>query len=428
MIRGRPFIQAVLIAAAATATVRAQETRAASPQAGPDPALTIEQAVRAALDRNMNILVERFNLKVADTAIVTASLKPNPVVTVDVVRPDRALADAGVSPYEQVFRTDYVLERGGKRERRVDQATLSKSIAELQLLNTTRSLMLDVQSAFTDVQLAKLNLALARDNLEAFNNVVQINTERLRTGDLSQVELSRSRLAALQFQNDVRQQDAKLLVARNRLSALLGRAPDASLDVVGDIRKDQQAIEYDTLRRQALERRPDLRAARTDQARSVADLRLQLANGKIDYTVSGEYHRQEGTDVRGNSYGLFVSAPLPIFNRNQGEIGRAQVQQEQLRTKVQALEHDISSEVANAYAQYSATRDIVDTIEQQMLTQAQDVRTATEYSYRRGEASFVEFLDAVRAYNETMQSYNGARADYARSLYTLDAISGKVNP
>ena len=82
------------------------------------------------------------------------------------------------------------------------------------------------------MQLAKLNLALARDNLEAFNNVVQINTERVRTGDLSQVELSRSRLAALQFQNDVRQQETKLRVARNRLSTLIGRGPNGdALDV-----------------------------------------------------------------------------------------------------------------------------------------------------------------------------------------------------
>src|ERR1700730_11440580 len=135
MIRGRPFFQAVLLAAAATATVRAQETRAASPRVGPDPALTIEQAVRAALEKNLNILAERFNLKVADTAIVTASLKPNPVVTVNMIRPDRTLVDAGVSPYEQVFRTDYVLERGEKRERRVDQATLSRAVAGLQLAN-----------------------------------------------------------------------------------------------------------------------------------------------------------------------------------------------------------------------------------------------------------------------------------------------------
>ena len=429
MIRGRRSISAILIAVAAIATVRAQEISRSLPQERPRPALTIDQAVREAVARNLNLLAERFNVNVADAAVVTASLKPNPVVTVNLFRPDQVLVDAGISPYEQVFRTDYVLERGGKRARRVDQATLSKSVAELQFLNTTRSLILDVESAFTDVQLAKLNLALAQDNLQAFNNVVQINTVRVRTGDLSQVELSRSRLAALQFQNDVRQQDTKLRVARNHLSTLIGRGPDGdALDVVGELRKDPQAIEYDTLRRQALDGRPDLRAVRTDQARSVADLRLQLANGKIDYTVSGEYHRQEGADVHGNSYGLFFSAPLPIFNRNQGEIARAQVQQEQLKAKVQALENDIASEVANAYAQYSTTREIVDTIERQMLIQAQDVRTTTEYSYRRGEASFIEFLDAVRAYNETMQSYNDARAEYARSLYTLDSISGKVKP
>ena len=418
MIRGKHFISAVLIAASGMASAYAQ-----------DGVITVDQAVREALDRNLNLLAERFNVQVADAAILTASLKPNPVVTFNVVRPDRSLVDAGISPYEEVFRTDYVLERGGKRERRVDTATLAKSVAELQLLNTTRGLILDVQSAFTDVQLAKLNLALARDNLTAFNNVVQVNTDRVRTGDLSQVELSRSRLAALQFQNDVRQQQSKLEVARNHLSTLIGRGPNGSaLDVAGDLRKDAQPADYDALRRLALEVRPDLRAVRTDQARSTADLRLQLANGKIDYTVSGEYHRQQGAEVSGNSYGLFFSTPLPIFNRNQGEVARAQAQQQQLLTKTRALETDISSEVANAYTAYSAAREIVDTIERQMLTQAQDVRTTTEYSYRRGEASFVEFLDAVRAFNETMQSYNEARADYARSLYALDSISGKVNP
>jgi cobalt-zinc-cadmium efflux system outer membrane protein len=425
MIGGRPLISALLVAAVASATAHAQDLRRPSPE----PALTIDQAVCAALDANLNLLAERYNVKVADAAIVTAALRPNPVVTVSVARPDRGLVDAGASPYEQVFRTDYVLERGEKRARRVDQATLARSIAELQLLNTTRGLILDVQSAFVDVQLAKLNLALALDNLQAFNNVVQINAERVRTGDLSQVELSRSRLAALQFQNDVRQQEVKLRVARNRLSSLIGRGADGdALDVVGELRKDPQAVEYETLRRQALEGRPDLRAARTDQARTAADLRLQLANGKIDYTVSGEYHRQEALDVRGNSYALFLSAPLPIFNRNQGEVARAQVQQEQVDAKVRALENDVSSELANAYAQYSATHDVVSTIEQQMLTQAQDVRATTDYSYRRGEASFVELLDAVRAYNDTMQSYNGARAEFARSLYTLDSISGRGNP
>jgi len=430
MSAGKHCVAAILIAGS-IASARGQDLERSSSfnRSQSQSSLTIDDAVREALDHNLNLIAERYNVQVADTAVLTASLKPNPVITASLMRPDQALVDAGISPYEQVFRTDYVFERGGKRDRRVDQATLSKSVAELQLLNSGRALILDVESAFIDVQLSKLNLALAEDNLRAFNNVVQINADRVRAGDLSQVELSRSRLAALQFQNDVRQQDTRLRMARNRLSRLLGRGPNGDvLAVDGELRRDSQVLEYDTLRRQALAMRPDLRAARTDQARSVADLRLQLATGKVDYTISGEYHRQEGADVRGNSYGLFFSTPLPVFNRNQGEIARAHVQQQQLKTRVQALESDISTEVTNAYAQYSTTREIVDTIEREMLTQARDVRSAMEYSYRRGEASLVEFLDAVRVFNETMQGYNDARAEYARSLYTLDAISGRGTP
>jgi cobalt-zinc-cadmium efflux system outer membrane protein len=415
-----------LFALAAMSPAQAQDRLSAPGTA----ALTVDQAVREALDRNLSLLAERYNVTVAQAAIVTASLRPNPVVTVSLMRPDKVLVDAGISPNEQVFHTDYLIERGGKRERRVEQATLARSVAELQLLNTTRALVLDVQNAFVDVQLATASLALANDNLGAFNNVVRINTERVRTGDLSKVELSRSQLAAVQFQNDVRRQETKLRVARNRLSTLIGRGPDGStLEVTGELRHDTpSAPDLMTLRTRALATRPDLLAARSDQARSAADLRLQLANGKVDVTVSGEYHHQEGFDVSGNSYGAFLSVPLPLFNRNQGDIARAKAQTQQLDTRVRALEIDVANDVATAVAEFTTARDIVDTIETQMLEQARSVRSATEYSYRGGEASFVEFLDAVRAFNDTMQSYNEARADYARSLYALDSISAKVNP
>jgi cobalt-zinc-cadmium efflux system outer membrane protein len=391
-------------------------------------AITIEQAVSEALDHNLSLLAERYNVTVADAAVVTAGLRPNPVVTVNAMLPNSDLVDAGVAVREGVVRTDYVLERGGKRERRIEQATLARSVAELQLLDTTRKLVLDVESAFADVQLAKLNLALAQENLSAFNNVVAINVERVRTGDLAQVELARSRLAALQFQNDVEQQTAKLAVARAHLEALLGRRTTASIDVTGDLRRDLDVVDRDVLRTRALEMRPDLRAAKSDQARSVADLRLQLANGKIDYTVSGEYHRQEGGGLVGNDYGIYFSTPLPIFNRNQGEIARARAQQQQLEAKTRALEADISADLDTAFTEYASARSIVERIERDMLQSARDVRTTMEYSYRRGEASLVEFLDAVRAFNDTARSYNEARADYARSLYTLDALSGKVTP
>jgi len=246
------------------------------------------------------------------------------------------------------------------------------------------------------------------------------------------VELARSRLAALQFRNDVEQQTAKLAVARIRLEGLLGRRTAGTIQVIGDLRDDPALLDRDMLRTRALEMRPDVRAARADQARSVADLRMQLANGKIDYTVSGEYHRQNGIgftgDVSGNTYAVYFSAPLPIFNRNQGEVARARSQQQQLDAKTRALEADVAADLDSAFTEYASARTIVERIERDMLVQARDVRTTMEYSYRRGEASLVEFLDAVRAFNDTTRSYNEARADYARSLYTLDAIAGKVTP
>jgi outer membrane protein, heavy metal efflux system len=402
------FLLAAAFVTSAAAGARAQ------PRAS--DAITVEQAVSEALDHNLSLLAERYNVTVAE------------VVTVNAMLPETNLVDAGVAVREGVVRTDYVLERGGKRERRIEQASLARSVAELQLLDTTRKLVLDVETACADVLLAKLNLALARENLDAFNNVVAVNVERVRTGDLAQVELARSRLAALQFQNDVEQQTAKLSVARTRLESLLGRRTTATIDLTGDLRRDAVVFDRDVLRTRALESRPDLRAAKSDQARSVADLRLQLANGKIDYTVSGEYHRQQGGGLVGNDYGIFFSTPLPIFNRNQGEIARARTQQQQLEAKTRALEADITADLDSAFTEYTSARSIVERIENNMLAQARDVRTTMEYSYRRGEASLVEFLDAVRAFNDTTRSYNEARADYARSLYTLDALSGKVTP
>jgi cobalt-zinc-cadmium efflux system outer membrane protein len=388
------------------------------------PAITIDEAVHEALSRNLTMLAERYSISVAQARILTAQLRPNPVFTYSALVPESNLYDHFTSPREDVFRTDVVIEGGGKRERRIDVAQQSRSVAELQLLNTMRTIAFDVQSASVDVILAGENVALARESLQAFDDLVRVNTERVRTGDLSAVELSRSRLAALQFQNDVRQQESRLAIARNRLKTLLGRTDAAAVDVAPGLRRDAVAVDLAGLQARALRDRPDVLALRRDQARSTADIRLQEAQGQIDYTVSGEIHYQRDPNAQGNLYGVYVSVPVPIFNRNQGEVQRARQDERQIEAKIRALEADVSGEVRTAYEAYAASRDVANTIETQMLAQARDVRATTEYSYRRGEASFVELLDAVRAFNETMQSYNEARAEYARSLYTLESATG----
>ena len=416
-----------VVALVFAAGLSAQSPVPAPPQALPER-VTIEQSVSEAVEHNLSLLAERYNLSVADARIITARLRPNPVFSaaldyIDILRSFNPDNQGG--PTEWNFRTDFLLERGGKRARRIEVAQGVSEVAKLQLLNTTRTLVLDVQNAFIDVLQAKDNVALARENLQAFEGIVNVNQTRVRAGDLSKVELVRTQVAALQFQSAVRQAEAKLRIAANRLQGLMGRAAvSANFDVDGGLRRDTAPITLDTLQSQALELRPDILALRRDQARSQAELRSQIAQGKVDFTLGTEYHRQFHNG-NASALGLFFQAPLPLFNHNQGEIERARQEERQAEARIKAQQSAIETEVRNAWVQYNTSRDLLEGIEHGLLEQAKDVRDTMEYSYRRGEASLVEFLDAQRAFNDARQSHNDARADYARSLYTIDSISGR---
>lgn len=401
------------------------------PQTAPAEPLTIDEAVRDAIDRNLDLVAEKYNLSVADARIITAKLRPNPVLSVggdhlDLVGTGyNTVNQAG--PTEYNIRTDFLLERGQKRASRIAVAEGSRAVVELQLLNSVRTLVLDVQNAYVEALLAKDNVTLAQENLKAFGDIVDVNRKRVKSGDLAEVELFRTELAQLQFESAVRQSTLRLRTARVKLQLLLGRPNSASLvDVTGVLRKDAQIVNQTELVSAALESRPDLRGIQRDQARSLAELRLQIAQGKIDYTVGTEYRRQQGLAGRGSSLGVFFSTNIPVFNKNQGEIERANQEKRQIEARIQALTATIRADVETAYLQYANALTALGRLEETMLSKARDVRQITDFSYRRGEATLIELLDAQRAYNETIQSYNEARADFARSLYLMDSASGKV--
>lgn len=392
------------------------------------PALSIDDAIREAIASNLDLAAAKFNISVAEARQITARLRPNPVLTTSADHLDllgtgyNNVNNAG--PNEYSLRTDFVFERGGKRAARIDLAAAGKTLAELGFRDHLRLLIFDVESAALDVQAAKENLSLAQDNLRSLTGIVEINTARVRSGDLAGVELNRSQIASMQFQTAVRQAELQLRQAKTRLALLLGR-PDASLDfeIQGPIRRDTQSLNLEEIRTRAHAARPDILEVRQSQARNQADLRLQIAQGRIDYTAGVEYRRQQAISGTGNSLGFFVSAPLPVFNRNQGEIVRAQREVDQAAALTRALDARIENEIAAAWQQYVTSRGLLEDIEARMLATARQVRETTEYSYRRGEATLIEFLDAQRAFNDVMQSFNEARASYARSLYMIDSVT-----
>lgn len=391
--------------------------------------VTLEQAIQEALAKNLDLAAEKLNISVAEARQITARLRPNPVLTVSGQSLNLLGAnyspDTPLGPNQLNIHADFPIERGRKREERISVAKEEKSLVELGVREVMRQVIANVQNAFVDVQQARESLKLAQENLKSLEGVVTINETRLKSGDLSLVELDRSRVAALQYRTAVQQARLQFDQARMQIQQWMGRrvkSPD--FDIIGEFRRDAVLEMPAEIARIAVTRRPDYLAGQQSQVRSRADLRLQLANGKVDYTVGTEFTHQRAWGISGSSLGLYFSMPLRVFNKNQGEIARAEREIQLAGARGVALETSIQTEVERAYRQYTVSKELLTSIESEMLGKARTVRDITEYSYRRGEASLIEFLDAQRAFNDTNQTFNEARANYARSLYLIDAVSG----
>jgi len=278
------------------------------------------------------------------------------------------------------------------------------------------------------VMAAKARLDLANDNLKSLQGIVQLNETRLQGGAIPPIELTRSRVAMLQFRSNVKTAELALTTARVRLQTLLGRVSDQTPVDVSDplqIPLPPAVPSLDQIQARAIAVRPDIQAARLDQARSQAELRLQLAQGKVDYTAGAEYRRQQGVNGTGNSVGLFLSVPLPVFNRNQGEIARVTSEEVQLEKQITALQSQVTGEVVGAYREYETAYQLIGDIERDLLGLSQEARNTTTYVYQAGAGSLLDVLDAQRAFNETMSTYYDAQADYRRAASRLASVVGE---
>jgi cobalt-zinc-cadmium efflux system outer membrane protein len=387
--------------------------------------LSIDQAVDEAFRRNLNLLAQRLNISLADAALVAARVRPNPVLSLDADHVNVAHLSNG-DLTEAAVRVDVPIVLGGKRDLRIELAEKDRKIAEVVIEDALRKLRQDVGTACVDVIQAKANLSLARDNLKTFDDLLQLNEKRVAAGAIADVERTRSKVAMLQFRSGVKRAELELTGAKTRLKGLLGRSGvDGDLDLVDDLKVTPTNAVLDPmeLREKAFSARPDLRNLELAQARSEADLRLQIANGIVDLSAGAEY-RWSAAEPSERLFGFFLSVPIPLFNPNAGEIARAETQRLVSARLRDALRADVMTDVRAATDEVISARELVLSIEGELLRSAEEVRNAEQRRYESGATSFLEFLDAQRAFNDARQSMNDAWATYRRAVLRLNAGVG----
>jgi len=380
---------------------------------------------------NPTLQANRLNIDESRAAEITAYLRPNPDFSV-------ATDGTQLTRYQGVWRPfagtqispgiSYLHEREQKRELRRDQARESTTIAESSYQDAARGLLFNLQSAFVNVLQAKAFFQNAQENLAYWDRELGVNRTRFQAGDLAQVDLNRLELQRVQFESDFETALVNLRTAKIQILMLLNdRTPIEQFDVAGPYEFSEELRPLEDYRTIALEARPDLKVAMQNVELAKVTHSLAVANGSTDPTYSAwwTHNPSFNNPFDYNTIGASVSVPLRIFDRNQGEKARTQVdigRNERLRD---AAEAQVFNDVDSAYWTLIQNVNLLKPYKSKYLPLSLDVRDKMSFAFQNGGASLLDFLDAEKAYRDTRLAYLNLIGSYLTAAAQMNMAAGR---
>jgi cobalt-zinc-cadmium efflux system outer membrane protein len=420
--------RAVVAVVVAAVPICAQAQTTVQPIPGqPLARLSMDEAMRLAVARNQTLQAQRLTIEQAKADETSAELKPNINVSLGVAgftpfTPSTINSDffANGASYSAGIST--LFERGGKRGNRLAFAQATTDVTTKTVTDAERQLRFQTAQAFVGVLLAKSTLDLAQQNLKSFSDVVDLNRQRVTAGDLAEADFYKISLQKLQFEQDLSAAEVAVVQARATLRQFVGFETVAeNFDPAGELAYASRPLDLEDLKRQALEARPDLQAAQSSVVAAQKSLSLEKSNrardiaGELDYTHTGPQ----------NVLGVLGSFDLPIRDRNQGNIAKAEVTVRQATESQLAARYLVLTDVVNAYAGWQTAEKVVKLYQSGYLDQAKQSLDISQYVFQRGAGSLLDLLDAERTYRDTQLGYRQALSTYMTSVAQLNLAVGK---
>ena len=374
-----------------------------------------------------NPTVQAGQLNVAESRAqeITAYLRPNPDVAFNLSQIDPFPS----TPYRPFTYTepdvsfDYLHEREHKRELRLESAKKGTAVSASQQADLIRNLVYNLRNSFVQTLQAKSVLNLARENLAYYDRLLAVSRERFKAGDIAQVDLDRLELARAQYESDVLTAQVNIRTAKIALLMLLNdRTPVDQFDVTGTFDFKEQVAPLEEFRSAALDARPDLRAAVQSIEKAKTDHQLAISNGSTDPTFSIDIGRNPPIQAY---FGLSVSIPLRIFDKNQGEKERTDIDIKRNQRLQEAAQAQVFSDVDSAFATLSSSLALLHPYKERYLRQAVKVRETISFAYQHGGASLLDFLNAQSDYRTIELNYLNLIGSYLTAASQLNLAVGR---
>jgi cobalt-zinc-cadmium efflux system outer membrane protein len=400
----------------------------ALPSSAQTPAvITLDDAVRLALEHNQALRALRLAVDQAKANEITAALKPNLVFTnlnedFTIFNPSDLTLENIRTNQEFTNSVTYTFERGGKRLKRVQVAQDTTDVTAKTVADSERQLRFQVAQAFFSVLLAKSNLDFAGDNLRDFSEVIEMNQKRMAAGDISESDYLKIVLQKLQFEQDASAAEVALVQGKAALRQLVGyETVPEDFDVAGQLRHTKYTVTQAEVEKEALLSRPDYQAAQS--AVKLADDTVTLAYGNRARDLTAEWEYKRNGTINGVGFGFSIE--IPLHDRNQGEIARSQAAARQAVVTAEAIRVGVLTDIRSAYAGYKASDQVAALYESGYLDQATQSREISNYAYQKGAASLLDLLDAQRSYRATQLAYRQALAAFMIGVEQVNFAAGK---
>jgi cobalt-zinc-cadmium efflux system outer membrane protein len=413
-----PLALAVLVVPfsyAQTSSVGAGTPGAASSQViEPTGVLSLTVALNMAWRANPEIAVAMREVQATEGAVRQAGIIPNPEVAA-------SLEDTRRETRTTTLQLNQPIELGGKRAARLSAAERGRDAATIELAGKQAEVRAIVVAAFYDVVTAQERFRLAQATVDLAQRATSIASKRVQAGKLSPVEETRARVAESGVRVELTQAVSELETARRRLVATWGSTTprfERAEDHIEELPRLPALAELT----QSLQQSPNLLRARMEVERRQALTQVERSRRIPDLVVSiGARHDEQ---LGRNQAIVGVSVPLPLFDKNQGNILEALRRTDKARDELTATEVRLNSELAQAYGRLSAARNEVTLLQKEVLPGAQSAYEATTKGFELGKFSFLEVLDAQRTFFQAKSQYLRALAETQRSTAEIDRVVG----
>lgn len=378
--------------------------------------------------QNLTYAAQRYNVNIAEAGIESAKVFPDPQLAIGAFDNQQATLhlgqgiNGGISTNIELF---------GKRKARINLAQSQVQLSKSLLQDYFRNLQADAATAYFNA-LQQYNLFIVQQNsYTTMKQLADADSVRFKLGSITEIDARQSKLEAGNLLNTLYQNKADWKTALTELSLNTGKAQqDTLLTPTGNFDNLERQFVLGVLINNAQINRADIVAAVNAKAVSDKNLELVKANRKIDLGVSAgvQYNGESTNDIAPTptyrSINAGVSIPLKLSNKYKGDIKAAQYSIKQSELQYEQVLLQIQTEVTASFFNYKAAQKQVAQFKNGLLSEAQKVLTGKIYSYKRGETSLLEVLNAQRTYNDVQQNYNQSLFNYAAALVSLERAAG----